>query len=696
VIASHEWNFDPAVPLWILIPTAFVAATMITFFYGAQSKASPPRLIHILTAIRVFLVLLVVCVLLAPVRVSQFDTHSRGTLWLLIDDSASMRQVDRQMAGPELQQWATALGVRSESIAGLARGELTAALFKARPAHDDPTLGDVVEQYDVKIVPIGQPRVIVPEKGHIAATIADMLQTPAGNDTAIGDALSLVHADPKDDATVLVISDGRQNFGADPAVQAHRLAEHGVRVFTLAVGAHQPVRDAAVDFIDAPDSVFTGDQVTLSASLRLDGMDRAEHLTVKFRRDGNVIDQKTIQATQPRLAVEFTDKPDRDGAYQYEVAIQPLAGEENTNNNRQSVPITASHQKLSILLVDDEPRWEYQFLRNYLNRDRRFEVESVLLEPARIENIIPQPGAGLPRSKDAWSKFDVVSLGDIPPERLSRQQQIDLVAAVRDGKLKGLMLIAGPQNMPSRFAGAPLAEAFPVEATASGLNSEQLRRGYVPEPAMDSQLARFSADDDVNDELWSRMPAWFWHAGQTVARPGATVVWAIPGPATSRSLPNAAARHRALLATMRYGAGRVLYLASPETWRLRYVQRPGGQVEDLHRRFWGQAIRWASAGPGRDDVLKNVNVEDRNLNADPQRMAAIARAGNGTALDGPDFGRLASELPQTDHVGTAVFRIGLFDDPRNWRTRFAHWSALVAFVGLITAEWILRKRGGLV
>jgi hypothetical protein len=56
----------------------------------------------------------------------------------------------------------------------------------------------------------------------------------------------------------------------------------------------------------------------------------------------------------------------------------------------------------------------------------------------------------------------------------------------------------------------------------------------------------------------------------------------------------------AFLSWHRVGAGRVVYLAAPETFRLRF--RRGDR---LHHRFWGQLLRWitaADAGAGTDLV----------------------------------------------------------------------------------------------
>jgi len=266
-----------------------------------------------------------------------------------------------------------------------------------------------------------------------------------------------------------------------------------------------------------------------------------------------------------------------------------------------------------------------------------------------------------------------------------------------------------------------------------------------------------------------------------------------------------ALRQHALLATMNVGLGRVMYLASPETWRLRFVQTsgPDSHIEDLHRRFWGQVVRWAvgsdlpaggkfvkfgtnqhsyvggepvvmtarvlkedftplqgqtfkvqarakdapgnapqieatmveapAEGPGiyratlslpagnfdlslrgseverllaadsdpkqrslSIEVQPNATVEDRDVNADPQRMASIAKAGGGVALDGPYFDVLASHLPVVSHTDVQVTQAGLFSNPADVRTSYAHWAFFAIFVVLITAEWVLRKRGGLV
>jgi hypothetical protein len=96
------------------------------------------------------------------------------------------------------------------------------------------------------------------------------------------------------------------------------------------------------------------------------------------------------------------------------------------------------------------------------------------------------------------------------------------------------------------------------------------------------------------------------------------------------------------------------------------------------------------------EVQPDATVEDRDVNADPQKMASIAKAGSGVAVDGPYFDVLANHLPVVDHTEAQIEQAGLFSNPNDPRTQAAHWAFLAIFVILITSEWILRKRGGLV
>ena len=728
-----------------------------------------------------------------------------------------------------------------EKVQKLNRADLAYAALTANSTRSLKGLAEAMGREDVKVVAFGDHAGLsAPDKKDLNQTLRNVLHDPKGQNTDINGALSFVRDQVGEDASVVLVSDGRQNVGAEPEKPAEELAAHGTRVFTLALGSHLAARDAAVDHVDAPDWVYAEDDVVVSPVIRLDGLQGRE-VTVELRRDNQVVDRKTIKVKtdQEKPRLRFTDKPPKEGLYDYEVAIPPLPDEAVTDNNRQSVRVAVKKDKLNILLVEDEPRWEYQFLRNYLVRDHRVKLQVVLVNPARIEDVqSPEPVKASPKRDDGkidaqilpatraeWSGFDLVILGDVPPEKLPPEQQTNLVGALKDGGVKALLVLAGQRNMPMRFSASPLADALPIELSGSRWTpqelQDQLRHGYVPAPAPDglsSILGQFSDDAGLNAELWANMPAWYWHSEQTAARPGASVIWTIEDALAAKSHTESSnqsaqssadeyerMRQRALLATMNVGLGRVMYLAAPFTWRMRYVQTPGNDshIEDLHRRFWGQVIRWAagndlpaggkfvrfgankhsyiggepivvtarvskedftpltgavfkivadrkgggppageaamveasSEGPGiyrgtltlpagsyslsvhggeperllasdttvdpaqktlQIDVQPDATVEDRDVNADPQKMASIAKAGSGVALDGPYFDVLANHLPVVDHTDTQIEQAGLFSNPNDPRTQAAHWAFFGIFVVLITAEWILRKRGGLV
>jgi hypothetical protein len=95
-------------------------------------------------------------------------------------------------------------------------------------------------------------------------------------------------------------------------------------------------------------------------------------------------------------------------------------------------------------------------------------------------------------------------------------------------------------------------------------------------------------------------------------------------------------------------------------------------------------------------VEPTMNAERKNMNTDPVLLEAIARAGAGYSLDAQYADLLLSRLPEIKHTETLASQIGFFTDPNASGTRIAHGSFLAIFAILLTAEWLLRKRAGLV
>jgi hypothetical protein len=718
-------TFDPAFNPFLLLLLGAAVTVAVFYLYREQQKIASLRIVGFLTGIRIALILLLLIMLLRPLRQWSSTRNAGGTLWVLLDQSLSMNQLDPQASAIERLRWADALGYlpadlrqskldeRAAELAALG-DELQYLQFNGGSNGDaikswrqqlndlaaklqrDPQAGSIaadlqriaaadtlgrdgqaalatdlkalnaladrndtdclathggnpqLQQALAKVTPLRRsdlaraaltasssqsqsPRslaqVVESQDTHIVLfsgaqhamdlsgqrPLRDVLNStppPAGHSTNIADALKFVgeQISPGDQASVLLVSDGRGNDGGDPMEPARHLAAQGARIFTLTVGSHELARDAAVESIDAPDWIFKDDTLRVSALLRFDGL-TGKPCTVELHRGPDLIDTQTFVPKTSHVShiVTFHDKPPDAKLYDYDVHIVEMPEEATHDNNRQSFRVAVKSDKLHALIVEDQPRWEYRYLANYLARDNRVQLQTVLLEPARVADILPPTPIKasatnaqtieaqiLPQSKDEWAAFDLIVLGDVPIESLSTEAQQNIASAVRD-RGAALLVIAGPQNMPGRYAGTPLADLLPVDLNTNWTTTslqEQLLDGFravvAPEGAK-SILCQLGLDDTANGELWAALPAWYWHSEQTQAKLSASVLWSIADmhPKDPPADPLAAARQRALLCTMSVGLGRVMYLASDSTWRMRQVD---GQ--DLHERFWGQFIRW--------------------------------------------------------------------------------------------------------
>lgn len=550
-----------------------------------------------------------------------------------------------------------------EKVSKMSRAQLAGAVLTDKSKPETAGFDVLMPKQTVKVMGFGQqPQTVIPDDQTDAAkAVSTALSRTVAPVTDVASAIQAIQDElsQNEPATVVLVGDGRQNRReADTAEAVSRLASRGVRVFSVAAGTGKVAPDAAVETIEAPDWVFKGDTIKLSSLLRLDGLD-GKKATVELHRlkiadasagggtpdaaqlnANTLVDTKEIDVRRSREVVSFTEKKENlpePGLYDYRLLIKEIPGETVVVNNSQTVRVNVKDTKLTVLMLEDQPRWEFRYIANYFERDQRVKLQTMLLQPARIgwdndpsRNIKPpeprKPSTDLqdsrvdfqilPETQEEWYQWRFIVIGDVPPERLPRKTQEMIVKAVTDGGAT-LLILSGPLNMPAAWgAGHPLAALFPCEPSPDWTPAklqQHLKIGYHPVVAPDGEnhlLTQFGIDEETNTRVWEAIRndpnlAWYRHTDDTQARGGASVIWSIedgralgqatPPPSTNPSDVNAVtaletARRRALLATMNAGLGQVMYLAGDATWRLRQVNGV-----NYHERFWGQVIRWVVA-----------------------------------------------------------------------------------------------------
>ena len=135
--------------------------------------------------------------------------------------------------------------------------------------------------------------------------------------------------------------------------------------------------------------------------------------------------------------------------------------EQLKDNNTAAFHIAVRVVKLSVLVVDSQPRWEYRFLRNALARDPGVDLSCILFHP----NIGLGGGrdylSTFPGSREMLTRYDVVFLGDvgIGKGQLS-EKDAELIKGLVEQQGSGLVFMPGRRGNHLSLIDSPLNELF--------------------------------------------------------------------------------------------------------------------------------------------------------------------------------------------------------------------------------------------
>lgn len=487
---------------------------------------------------------------------------------------------------------------------------------------------------------------------------AEQLATVAVSDAVATDlnaCLETVVAQLKDElvAGLVLITDGQHNEGKDPEVLAKALGARQIPVHSIGLGSERPPKDIAIAKVETSGVVFYEDEVHVDVSLKADGYDGLKIPVVVTQAGKEVAREEVLLADDLRRQnVQLSFPAKEKGQVGYVIQVPGQSDETVSDNNQKDFQIEVLKDKMKVLLIEGEPRWEFRFLKNALLRDKRVDLSFVLVD--RDASVLPR-GDGMnvfPNSRDRLLQFDVLILGDVNQKLFRPTELHDLAQFVAD-KGGTIVVMAGEYFMPATYRETEIEELLPVVtpsapaalAQVQARRKEGFRMVLTPEGTEDP-IARLSLDRLENGKIWQYLPKMYWHAGIRSAKPGATIV---AHAATGRAAADGKqSEPHVLMAYHAYGVGKVFFIGVDETWRWRY------KVGDrFFHRFWGQLLRWATSGKlaGRDKYVRIGTHKSTYRAAEPVLLQAEVRGKDLKPLrDGLVSAALAKDGETKDHV----------------------------------------------
>src|SRR6266550_1905160 len=413
---------------------------------------------------------------------------------------------------------------------------------------------------------------------------------------ALSSALSDVPIDRV--AGAFLITDGRvHDIPANAAALGFQAPVHAL------ITGRKDERDRRIAISAAPRFGIVGQVQTITYRLDDQGVS-GERAKVVVRRDGEVINERTVQSGQT-VNVEIDIK--HAGPNIVEIEASPLDNELTLVNNRAVVAIDGVRDKLRVLLVSGEPHSGERTWRNLLKSDASVDlVHFTILRPPEKQDGTPINELSLiafPTRELFQQKINEFQL--IIFDRYARQGVLPLLyfdniaRYVRQG---GAVLVgAGPDYASSTSIWrTPLEGVLPAEP--SGRTTDMPFRARLSELGKRHPVTRGLEGSNEDPPHWSR---WFRLVDARTAK-GTPIMEGPDG--------------KPLLVLSREGEGRVALLLSDHIWLWSRGYEGGGPHIDLLRRL----SHWLMKQPDLEEEALRMLVRGRDITVQRQTMADTA------------------------------------------------------------------------
>lgn len=594
-LSGFFWARPLSTPLMIAV---FVAVVLLSLYLYRKSWGIPMWLRVSLGLARIVALAVVVASLFEPTMVTEETYTQARSMPVLIDVSESMSMRDPRKLSTDIADAARALDMVDEkgmdddeismmlnaqqrqdiinaSRLDLARGILT----KSGAGAFESLADDLAISYHS----FGRSAQVIRDGGLLSAKELASL-TATESSTSIATSLEAV---AKSGATapagIVLLTDGIENSSSKRAEAVLQdLGARGIPVYPVPVGLTDP-DDISIRNIVMQEVAFSGDNVPIQVQLLSKGYEkRNASIIVKLNGRRVAREKVRLQGGLQFVDIEFTVDIRKKGAARVEIEIEPFDDEVSVANNRIERTVRVVNEKVNVLYIEGNNRWEFRYISAILKRDPRLETTfiSSCSGPEFARNS-PEYIERFPSKREEAFKYDLVILGDVDSGFFTTEELELLEELIRD-RGGSLLILCGPMHTPSSYSGTSIETMLPVRFDADN-DWEMVSDSIYPvltSEGRSSMVMVLENDTESNDRVWSRVAPLDHLPPLQGAKPGATVL------ATLSDTANASNKYP-MVAWHRYGTGKCMSIATDRLWRLRF--KTG---DKYHWRVWSQSIQF--------------------------------------------------------------------------------------------------------
>lgn len=689
----------------------------------AYRQTVPPTRLSLrlfLGSLRALSLLLLILLIFEPSLSLHRERHLKPLLGVIFDDSQSLSLKD-------------ASGPRSQGLAKLMR---------------DPAWKTLGSQFDMKVFAAGDSLRL------LSGVIFDSLRLNAiGTDLAADWERTLKTQEADTFGALVLVSDGGDNAGKNPLKAAQGLS---VPLFTVGVGDTAAVQDASIASVSGGEVAYRGKETQVTARLKTRGLEGRQASLELVGPDGRVLARQDLKLPPDDMEAEATLKftPQQVGTLPLNLRLSSSSREWSDENNQRSFPLEVRESRIRVLVLSATPGFEAMFFAKAASAISDMEVKSLTFRQDGS-----MYGAGSEALSKDFVSADVLVLMGLPDQENPSAARERLHRALAEHPLPTWIwagphpsfddLKDAAGEIPLRLGsggGHGSASALPLrfyaeldpdaELSESGLWND-LPPLDLPEfgiqagpgtqtlvglkdnssgadmgPALiswEGKGKRFAASFGAGYWKWSFLSGGLEGSDDLYRNYlGRVLRWLAASP---RTKPLKLSPDRELYSSgeaVRFGAqvlggeGRFVSSAQVEVTlqgpegSSKVVLEPdasGHYAGAFHPEAVGTYTFRGLALAGSDTLgsdsgnfmVQAYNIEKETLNQNRALLQAIAKAGGGVYFPADSIAALSTAIKAPPRVITA-----------GWSRRFfLNWDVWGLLVGLLSLEWLIRKRKGM-